>query len=330
MAFGHPGFKSLGLLTLWLVLNTICNFFNRILFHHLGWHFPVLLTLIHGVASMIFYLTVTLGMNLQKFETVQSKFFIYYVIPIATFGCATTILNNEGLDIIDVATVQLIKSTTPIFAALFAWLAFGRREPAIVYPLFIITSVGVMVAVSDQLGEKFSSLGLILVLGSAVTRAVASILSEYLMKSTDIKTGEQGKPNLTPMGLVFYSNPIEIAILFPMFLGLELGDWDKKNLIESQEITGFTISILIIMDCLLVIALRYVTNVALRNTSAIAVSVFAQVKFIASIIISVAFFGYNLETHKFIGVSLVIIGTFMYAMLENSNSGNDNQKLQKP
>jgi drug/metabolite transporter (DMT)-like permease len=311
--FGQSSFRSLGLLSLWLILNTICNFFNRILFHHLGWHFPVLLTLIHGVASMLFYLFVTQGAGLHKFETIQPKFFIYYVIPIATFGCATTILNNLGLDIIDVATVQLVKSTTPIFAAIFAWYAFNKQEPFVVYPLFIITSIGVMVAVSDQLGEKFSSLGLILVLGSAVTRAVASILSEYLMKSTDMS-----KPNLSPMGLVFYSNPIEIAILFPMFLGMEFNVWDQRNQIASKDISGFTITILIIMDCLLVIALRFVTNLALRNTSAIAVSVFAQVKFVASIIVSVAFFGYTLETHKFIGVLLVMTGTFLYGLLDTS------------
>lgn len=256
-------------------------------------------------------------MNLHKFELVPTKFFIYYIIPIATFGCATTILNNEGLDIIDVATVQLIKSTTPIFAAGFAWLAFDRREPIMAYPLFILTSIGVMIAVSDHLGEKFSTLGLILVLGSAVTRAVASILSEYLMKSTDV-----GKPSLSPMGLVFYSNPIEIAILFPMFLGLEFNVWDERNQIAAVNVTPFTIVVLIIMDCIAVIALRFVTNLALRNTSAIAVSVFAQVKFIASILISIAWFGYTLETHKLIGVICVIVGTFCYGLVDTSGKAN--------
>lgn len=250
-------------------------------------------------------------MELNKFERVEPKFFVNYVVPIAVFGCATTILNNEGLDIIDVATVQLIKSTTPIFAAIFGWAAFGRKESLLAYPLFIITSIGVMIAVSDHLGEKFSTLGLILVLGSAVTRAVASILSEVLMKSTDTT-----KPTLSPMALVFYSNPVEIIILLPMFLGLELQNWDKKYQITSEHLGNFTIAILIIIDCFLVIALRFVTNLALRNTSAIAVSVFAQVKFIVSIVVSVAFFGYTLEFYKFIGVILVIIGTFFYGLID--------------
>lgn len=252
-------------------------------------------------------------MEVNKFEVIQPKFFVYYVIPIATFGCATTILNNEGLDIIDVATVQLVKSTTPIFAAIFAWVAFNRQEPVMVYPLFLITSIGVMIAVSDHLGENFSTLGLILVLGSAITRAIASILSEFLMKSTDMS-----KPNLSPMGLVFYSNPIEIAILFPMFLGMEFNLWDQKYQVDIEGLNSFTLTILIIIDCLLVIALRYVTNVALRSTSAIAVSVFAQVKFIASIIISVVFFGYVLEPYKFLGVFLVIVGTFFYGLVDTS------------
>lgn len=51
--------SSLALLSLWLLLNTICNFFNRILFHHLGWHFPVLLTMTHGIFSMAFYVLIT-------------------------------------------------------------------------------------------------------------------------------------------------------------------------------------------------------------------------------------------------------------------------------
>lgn len=235
------------------------------------------------------------------------------MIPIAAFGCATTILNNEGLDIIDVATVQLVKSTTPIFAAIFGFVAFNRREPLIAYPLFMITSIGVCIAVSDQLGENFSSLGLILVLGSAITRAVASILSEYLMKSSDMS-----KPTIHPMGLVFYSNPIEIAILLPMFLGLELNIWDERNQIAENQLSPVSIAILIFLDCLAVIALRFVTNLALKNTSAIAVSVFAQVKFIAGIVISVLYFGYTLEPYKFVGVVLVVIGTFFYGLIDTS------------
>lgn len=46
-------------LTVWLLLNTMCNFANRILLHNLGWAFPILLTILHGATSMIMHLVVT-------------------------------------------------------------------------------------------------------------------------------------------------------------------------------------------------------------------------------------------------------------------------------
>jgi hypothetical protein len=47
--------ESLGLLFAWMILNTLCSYFNRILFHNAGWHFPFFLTMSHGITVSIIY-----------------------------------------------------------------------------------------------------------------------------------------------------------------------------------------------------------------------------------------------------------------------------------
>lgn len=65
-------------------------------------------------------------MKWDKFETVTLSYFMKYILPVGIFGCVTTILNNLGLDFIDVATVQIIKSTTPLFTVLFAYIFMDK------------------------------------------------------------------------------------------------------------------------------------------------------------------------------------------------------------
>jgi hypothetical protein len=47
---------SLAWLTTWVALNTGLSFFNRVLFQQVGFNFPSLLTLIHGLTSFFYYL----------------------------------------------------------------------------------------------------------------------------------------------------------------------------------------------------------------------------------------------------------------------------------
>lgn len=147
----NQSYIGLFYLTIWLVLNTACNFINRILFHHIAFHFPVLFTASHSISSIVLYLFVTKVsfiililkyhsyiyynnnnnlmvkvMKWDKFETVTLSYFMKYILPVGIFGCVTTILNNLGLDFIDVATVQIIKSTTPLFTVLFAYIFMDK------------------------------------------------------------------------------------------------------------------------------------------------------------------------------------------------------------
>ncbi len=65
-------------------------------------------------------------MKWDNFEKVTLFYFTKYILPVGIFGCVTTILNNLGLDFIDVATVQIIKSTTPLFTVMLAYIIMGK------------------------------------------------------------------------------------------------------------------------------------------------------------------------------------------------------------
>lgn len=91
------------------------------------------------------------------------------------------------------------------------------------YVLFVIMMLGVALAVRDDLREvNVTMLGLVVVTLSAITRALANILSEYLLtrsepsmankqSSTESALTNQ-KSRIHPLAIVFYSNPIEVRI----------------------------------------------------------------------------------------------------------------------
>ena len=129
-----------------MLLNTAATFFNRILFHnygkttswpddvkHAAWHYPILLTFIHAVACLLIYTPFTFD-NWGKamfgssfnFQSIPIKVYFYELVPTALLGCLTVVLNNASLNMLDVATLTFIKSTTPVFTALFSFIILQK------------------------------------------------------------------------------------------------------------------------------------------------------------------------------------------------------------
>lgn len=183
---------------------------------------------------------------------------------------------------------------------------------------FFLTITGIYLTLKDDIQTKeggYKYIGFALVTGSALTRALANILSELLMSSNS-----SSHQKLNPMSLVFYSNPVELIILVPMFLSVEAPQWAKRNL---STVNPLIIIMIFIGDCIIVFILRYVTNLTIQNTSALTITVFAKVKFIISILISMIFFNYVLTFKRFIGFVFMVVGMFMYGYIKNMKKKDD-------
>lgn len=115
---------------------------------------------------------------------------------------------------------------------------------------------------------------------------------------------------LHPLSLVFYSASVELIFLLPSFLFFELPKWTSKYMVGINPIYLW---LAIISNCTLMFGLRFITNEAIQVTSALTTTVFAQVKFIVSILVSILFFNYQLSFARFCGLVLVVGGTFLYA-----------------
>eukprot|EP01120_Amphizonella_sp_Union-15-10_P016947 TRINITY_DN923_c0_g1_i1.p1 TRINITY_DN923_c0_g1~~TRINITY_DN923_c0_g1_i1.p1 ORF type:complete len:354 (-),score=24.18 TRINITY_DN923_c0_g1_i1:36-1097(-) len=317
MTISTTSLKTLLAVLCWMTLNISCNFFNRILFFHLGWHFPILLTLSHGV-TCVFYYTLCTKSGLADFESISLNYFLRFIVPSGLFLCSTIVLNNIGLDFIDVASTQIIKSLTPMFTAFFSIFFLNQREPLIVYPIFFICSLGVALS-TEQTGTNVSSLGVVLVTASALCLSMATTLQQLILtRISDAK-------RLHPMSLVFYTTPVEMCLLMPLFLIFELPNYAERN--QTTQSPRFLV-FLIFLDATCVFLLRWVQNITIKSTSALTVTVISQVKFVIVIAISSVFFGYSLTLKKFIGLCLLVIGTSSYGILRlrrnNSSSAPRN------
>lgn len=184
---------------------------------------------------------------------------------------------------------------------------------------FFLTITGIYLTLKDDIQTKeggYKYIGYVLVTGSALTRALANILSELLMSSNN-----SSHQKMNPMSLVFYSNPVELLILIPMFISVEAPQWTKRYL---STINPLIIIMIFVGDCIIVFILRYVTNLTIQNTSSLTITVFAKVKFVISILISMMFFNYIMTIHRFIGLVFMVVGMFLYGYIKNVKKKDDN------
>lgn len=251
------------------------------------------------------------------------SYFWKHVVPIGFITIVSVMFTNIGLDQADVATVNFAKSTGPIFTAVLAWLILGKQEPNWVYPLFFLVMVGVFFALHADLTAGLSWVTLIVVLASSFTRSIANVLSEYLVKQDPKDAGliapvstQRQTPSISPGALMFYSNPVEVFTLLPLFLIFEAPFSSSLN---NSSLSPLSLTCLIILDSIAVFALRLVTLHTLRQTSSLAITVFAQIKFAIAILISSVWFDYSLDLMRVLGAALVIVGTGLYGLLKRKS-----------
>ena len=106
-------------------------------------------------------------------------------------------------------------------------------------------------------------------------------------------------------------------ILGPLFLLVEWKEFDSRN---KSTLHPLTIAALIWMDTIAVFLLRAVTLYTIKHTSGLAITIFAQVKFAAAILISNLWFDYSFSLNKFIGALLVMGATFGYSYFKQQNN----------
>jgi drug/metabolite transporter (DMT)-like permease len=259
--------------------------------------------------------------GIGSLEKISVEYFIRHVIPIGFITIVSVIFTNLGLDQADVATVNFAKSTGPIFTAALAWLIMGRQEPFFVYPLFFIVMLGVFFALHVDLmsGLRWATLGV--VLASSFTRSIANVLSELLVKKegtsggiiTPVSAVGKTQPTLSPGSIMFYSNPVEVLTLLPLVLAYEAPNYKELN---QSTLSASSLLLLIILDSFAVFTLRLVTLHTLKQTSSLAITVFAQIKFAVAIFISTMWFDYTLDWMRLSGATLVVVGTGVYGYMK--------------
>jgi drug/metabolite transporter (DMT)-like permease len=256
----------------------------------------------------------------DKIEWIGVKQFLYPVALIAAITCVSIYSTNEALAQMDVATLNFSKSITPILTAIVSYLVLRKAEPLLAYPLFIIMMVGVSFALrkpdaASSTTDVITTIGLAIVFTSALTRAIANVLSEHLIKRKD-------SGSFNPLVLSFYSNPVEVAVLAPLVILRELPEWDARYQVAQNGYSLTTLVVMIIIDTIAVFGLRGVTLFTIRETSSLSITVFAQLKFAASMLIESLFFGYDIDILRICGALLVIGSTLAYGYLKTQPSTN--------
>eukprot|EP01121_Diplochlamys_sp_Union-15-3_P010982 TRINITY_DN3149_c0_g1_i2.p1 TRINITY_DN3149_c0_g1~~TRINITY_DN3149_c0_g1_i2.p1 ORF type:complete len:211 (+),score=13.62 TRINITY_DN3149_c0_g1_i2:463-1095(+) len=190
-------------------------------------------------------------------------------------------------------------------------LLLRQKQPLIIYPIFLISSLGVYIS-TDTSTSKVSYTGVTLILSSGLCLAMAVTLQQLILTREGLSTLP-----LHPMSLVFYTTPVEFLILGPLFFVLEFPSYDERD----QSTIGFIpLTLLILVDASCVFLLRWVQNITIKSTSALTLTVISQFKFVIVITLSSLFFEYKLDLKKLIGLCLLMIGTTSYGVVRRRHT----------
>merc|ERR1711904_750115 len=133
-------------LLVWLFLNCSLNFYNKWLFSHTEFKFPVFFTMFHMVANLIgtSILIFVFKQGQVDFSTSGKHYgYKFSILLLASLFCTNIVTNNWSLMYISLSVNQIVKSCLPIPTIILSMMFEGKT-----YSLFTFLSIAVIVGCS--------------------------------------------------------------------------------------------------------------------------------------------------------------------------------------
>ncbi|CAH1764762.1 12295_t:CDS:2 [Entrophospora sp. SA101] len=277
--------KNLSYILIWYFFSTVLSFYNKSLMgkDNFNLKLPLFTSAIHtGMHSIITLVlmndTLPFIYERKKGKSISIHSYVTRVIPCAVAAALEICMANASLVYITLSFYTMVKSSTPVWVLLFAFL-FHLEQPRILLVLIItVISVGVILTVAGE--TKFNLIGFLLVLGAAIISGLRWTLTQILLQK------EEGMND--PISTLYYISPV----MFIMMLILSLM-FENPLFIFSTSIhfRSFKTSLqtfgLMLTGGLLAFCMTVAEFALIKNTSTVTLSVAGISKEVLVIALSV-------------------------------------------
>eukprot|EP00951_Prasinocladus_malaysianus_P005323 scaffold37817_cov48-Prasinocladus_malaysianus.AAC.2 len=306
--------KTVGAVLAWYFWSSAILFTNRHLLTS-GLTAPITLTLLHMLGSSIFSNGAVSFCGFER-QTLQSQKQLYKVLALSfTFGLSV-VCGTYGLKFIPVSFNEVIASTTPLFAALFSFLAFREMQGTYKTVALLLIALGCMTASKGE--PMWSLIGFSLSLTATATRALRTVLGELLMASDTEK--------LDSMNLLRYMSSFVVVMLIPVVLFME-GAGKLVDVISTQMEEGNTMFVFwFFFNIFAAFCVNLCQLMVTKYVGSVALQVLGIFKGVCSSILSVFIFQNPVTASSAGGYAITVAGVATYTYFRHQERLTKNQK----
>jgi len=287
----------------WFILNISIANVNKWIFSKYDFQYPVFLTLIHIVCSMILSsFTIRCGWyplnEIKTWDKWCSK-----ILPLAGIFCASVAAGNIGLKYIFVSYAQIVTATTPLFTVLVTSLFTTTHLKWEIYLSMIPIAGGVGLASWEE--ADFHLFGFLAIVIATALRAIKSVWQGVLLSDEDDK--------IDALSLLYYMSPPCFFMLLLMTMIFE-----PEIIMYSTYIMGILTNASLIfwlfLSGLIAFVLNMMNLLVTKYTSAVTLQVLGNVKVVLSIIVSVFIFQNQVSFLAWLGCTITLLGVNWYTL----------------
>ncbi|CAG8471463.1 15889_t:CDS:2 [Acaulospora morrowiae] len=272
---------------------------------HTGMHFLITLVLMKGYLPSFY--------KKSEEKPVSSDSYLSRVVPCALTAAFEICMANASLVFITLSFYTMVKSSTPIWVLMFAFI-FRLEQPRVilVFIIFVI-STGVVMTVFGE--TQFNLIGFLLVLGASVVSGLRWSLTQILLQKESSMND--------PVATLYYISPVMFSTMSILSLLLEN---PYHVFTTSEHFKDFETSIstfaLMMSGGLLAFFMTLSEFALIKNTSTVTLSVAGISKEIVMITLSVLIYHDKLTSLNVLGLFVSISGIAGYNYYKVMKSNN--------
>ena len=285
-------------LLIWMINNMLVTILNKTAFTKMSFKYPYALSTIHMAVNLIgsqiyFYVSKT---KQKQLESKQHKLSIFYFSVIFSLNIA---IGNTSLSYVSVSFNQVCRAMVPVLVMGMSILYYGKSYTSTRKWSVVPIVMGVTLAVWGDI--SYSLIGALYTFACVVLAALKSVVAGELLTG-DLKLHEMDLlSKMCPYALI----QIGLVSILTGEAGIIWEDW---NMIMETSLTPRVLLFSGIMS----FTLNVSSFVANKVTSALTLSIGANVKQVSLIVLSAIFFNEDIGFMHGTGILIVIIGSFGY------------------
>lgn len=300
MAAESTSFSGFVWLALYFVANLVLTLHNKYVMAIYNFRFPWALTGIHCLCGTVgCYLLYLFGVFRpsklsQRDNLIMFAFSALYTINIA--------VSNISLNLVTVPFHQVVRATCPVFTIMLSVIFLHKSYSTRIYLSLVPVIFGVALATFGD--YYFTTYGFVLTVLGTLLAATKTIVTNRV---------QVGQLKLHPLDLLFRMSPL--AFMQICFYSYTSGEFELLSLYVNEKMTSTVLWSLAMNGCI-AFFLNIASFTANKKTSALTMTVAANVKQVLSVILAVLIFNLTITAVNGAGILITLAGGALYAFVD--------------